>query len=36
MSCIIHEQEIRMLDPGEFHYIYVLTAGTKKFSSFLT
>ena len=31
MSCIIHEQEIRMLDPGEFHYIYVLTARTKSF-----
>ena len=36
MSCIINEQEIRMLDPTKFHYIYVLKAGTKRFSSFFT
>ena len=30
MSYIIHKQEIRMLDPKEFHYMYVLTAEIKK------
>ena len=30
MSYIIHKQEIRMLDPEEFHYMYVLTAEIKK------
>ena len=30
-SCIIHEQEIRMPNPDEFHYIYVSTARTKSF-----
>ena len=31
MSCVINEQEIRMLDPRKFHYTYVLKAGTKRF-----
>ena len=31
MSCIIHEQETRMPNPDEFHYIYVSAARTKSF-----
>ena len=35
MSCIIHKQEIRMVDPRKFHYIYVLKAGKKMVFEFL-